>query len=72
MNMEILKRELKLKKETINLEEMKFQISYNNFGHLVLRFFNPEDEKKDTLIVFTAEQTRQIYNFIKNKIQGIW
>jgi len=69
--MEIIERKSKIKKTAID-PESNMQISYNNYGHLVIRFFKPEKESEDTVLVFTASQTREIVRFVKNRIGGVW
>ncbi len=64
--MEIIERTIKTKKRTIDPTKNEIQISYNNFGHLTIRFFERGKEDKDTIIVFTAGQTGQIIRFVRN------
>jgi len=67
--MEVLKRKIKTEKiiNTDN-EDMKMQVSLNSDNHLVIRFYNPEDQNDDVVIVFTSAQTNMIKNFIKYRI----
>ena len=62
--MEIIERKIKATKRVIDPSEHKLQVAYNSFGHLVLRFFEEGKEDEDVIIVFTAEQTREIARFI--------
>ncbi|RLJ08635.1 MAG: hypothetical protein DRP12_00275 [Candidatus Aenigmatarchaeota archaeon] len=69
--MEIIERKSKVKKTVID-PESAIQVSYNSHGHLVIRFFKPDKENEDTVLVFTASQTRAIIRFVKNSIGGLW
>ena len=68
--MEIIKRTATVSKETIEtrptLSTKRMQVSYNNDGHLVLRFFDPNGEREDTLITLDARETWQLLNFVNN------
>ena len=70
VKMEIIKRKSELTKETIEtrpaLSSKRMQVSYNNDGHLVLRFFDPNGEREETLITLDARETRQLLNFVNN------
>jgi len=49
----------------------KVQVSYNDFGHLVLRLWNEDEEHiadevfDEVLIVFNRYETTRIHNFVK-------
>lgn len=46
----------------------KVQVSYNDFGHLVLRLWNEdelEQKGEEILIVFNRYETTRIHNFVK-------
>ena len=68
--MEIIKRTATVSKETIEtrptLSTKRMEVSYNNDGHLVLRFFDPNGEREDTLITLDARETWQLLNFVNN------
>ena len=68
--MEIIRRTATVSKETIEtrptLSTKRMQVSYNNDGHLVLRFFDPNGEREDTLITLDARETWQLLNFVNN------
>ena len=59
-----------MRKETIEtrptFSTKRMQVSYNNDGHLVLRFFDPNGEREDTLITLDARETWQLLNFVNN------
>jgi len=67
--MQIIKRKTKTEIQQFDPVKNKLQVSYNSDGHLVIRISERNEEEKksdeDTLIVFTAAQTRQIVSFIK-------
>ena len=68
--MEIIKRTATVRKETIEtrptFSTKRMQVSYNNDGYLVLRFFDPNGEREDTLITLDARETWQLLNFVNN------
>lgn len=68
--MEIIRRTATVSKETIEtrptLSTKRMQVSYNNDGHLVLRFFDPNGEREETLITLDARETWQLLNFVNN------
>jgi hypothetical protein len=68
--MEIIKRKIQLEKT--QLEYQHFQVSYNDWGHLMLRWFNDTDENKseDFVIVLTHDETRRVIAFIRNVLRG--
>ncbi|WP_324735322.1 hypothetical protein VFC49_09255 [Thermococcus sp. SY098] len=45
----------------------KVQVSYNDFGHLVLRLWYEDEEciGDEVLIVFNRYETTRIHNFVK-------
>lgn len=50
----------------------KVQVSYNSFGHLVLRLWNESEEVKENdevLIVFDKFETGRIYDFVKYNLR---
>lgn len=61
--MEIIKREMKIKKD-IPENIGRMQMSYNSDGHLVLRFFDDSNPNEDTLIVFSFYETRNLIFFL--------
>ena len=63
--MEIIRRKAIVSKETIDTLEsnMVMQVSYNSYGHLVLRFFDPSGANEDTLITLDARETRDLLRF---------
>ena len=63
--MEIIKRKATVSKETISSirGERVMQVSYNNYGHLVLRFFDPNEENEDILIALSGRETRDLLMF---------
>jgi len=62
---EIIKRKIQLEKTQPVYQH--FQVSYNDWGHLMLRWFNDDEENKteDFVIVLTSEETRRVIAFIK-------
>lgn len=66
--MEIIRRKAIVSKETIDTLEsnMVMQVSYNSYGHLVLRFFDPSGANEDTLITLDARETRDLLRFVNN------
>jgi hypothetical protein len=64
--MQIIERKIITKKQTSD-NETKFQISYNNFGHLSFRMF--KNNYADTLIVLTASETEELKKFLR-KLEG--
>ena len=66
--MEIIRRKAIVSKETIDTLEsnMVMQVSYNNYGHLVLRFFDPSGANEDTLITLDVRETRELVRFVNN------
>ena len=63
--MQIIERKMKV---DVNDENRNIQISYNSYGHLVIRFFDDTQPNKDKMIVFTVPETFKIINFIKKMI----
>ena len=66
--MEILKRKLEIDRllsENFSEEYPEFQVSYNSWGHICLRFFNPEKLENDLLIVLTRQQSYHLINFVR-------
>ena len=63
--MEIIRRKAIVSKETIDTLEsnMVMWVSYNSYGHLVLRFFDPSGANEDTLITLDARETRDLLRF---------
>ncbi len=80
--MGVIELEVLERKTTIYTKEEKvydasaidFQVSYNSHGHLVLRWFSKDQTKRksDVIITFTARETREIIEFIKRKLAGVW
>jgi hypothetical protein len=68
--MEIIKRKIQLEKT--QPEYQHFQVSYNDWGHLMLRWFNDDEENKteDFVIVLTSDETRRVIAFIKTVLRG--
>jgi len=66
--MQIIERKIKAE---VTDENRDIQISYNNYGHLVIRFFDDARPDKDRLITFTATETDKIIGFIK-RISGVY
>jgi hypothetical protein len=64
--MEIIQRKIITKKQATEIDT-KFQISYNNFGHLSFRIF--KNNYADTLIVLTASETAALKSFLR-KLEG--
>ena len=66
--MEIIKRKATVSKETISTirGERVMQVSYNSYGHLVLRFFDPSGANEDTLITLDVRETRELVRFVNN------
>ena len=67
--MEILKRKMEINRllsENFLEEYPEFQVSYNSWGHICLRFFNPEKPENDFLIVLTKAQSYHLINFVRS------
>ena len=68
--MEIIRRKAIVSKETFDtwgaMSTKRMQVSYNSYGHLVLRFFDPSGANEDTLITLDARETWQLLNFVNN------
>ncbi len=66
--MEIIRRKAIVSKETFDTLEsnMVMQVSYNSYGHLVLRFFDPSGANEDTLITLDVRETRELVRFVNN------
>ena len=68
VKMEIIKRKSELTKETIDtgtaLSSKRMQVSYNSFGHLVLRFFDPNGGTDEVLITLSTEETNDLFRFM--------
>lgn len=66
--MEIIRRKSEVSKESISTKvgnsTKTMQLSYNSFGHLVLRFFDPNAEGEDILITLDREETQDIFMFM--------
>lgn len=72
--MEILKRKTETAHEI--LIDDYCQIAINDYGHLTIRYFNPNNSKvnakkqitedEDVIIVFEAAVTRKIMRFLRN------
>jgi len=63
---EVIKR--KIKSEILGMDREKYpevQVAYNTWGHLTVRFFNPENQDEDLLIVFDSHTTRLIAGFLR-------
>ena len=76
--MEVIKRKSETEKEHFDTAPygMHMQISYNSYGHLAIRFFGQEEPAKegtsnnrDTLIVFSMPESRDIIRFIQNNVK---
>ena len=66
--MEILRRKLEIDRllsENFSEEYPEFQVSYNSWGHICLRFFHPEKPENDLLIVLTRQQSYHLINFVR-------
>lgn len=63
---EILKRKLKVDEK---FDHRQMQVSYNSFGHLMMRFFDKEKPNEDSIIVFTQMETNRIIQFIKDRLR---
>ncbi len=66
--MEILKRKLEIDRllpKDFSEKYPEFQVSYNSWGHICLRFFNPEKPEQDLLIVLTRQQSYQLASFVR-------
>ena len=45
-----------------------FQVAYNNWGHITLRWFNRDNPDEDVIIVLDAAESNRLIDFIKNVI----
>jgi len=61
--MEMLERKIKL--DRTSFADQKMQVAYNSNGHLTIRAYDENDRSRDTILTFTAEETRAIVRFIK-------
>ena len=68
--MEIIKRKTETDKETIGTggNGNAIQISYNNFGHISLRFFDKNTNNEDVLIVLDFKESMALIDFIHRSI----
>ena len=68
--MEIIRRKAIVSKETFDtwgaMSTKRMQVSYNSYGHLVLRFFDPSGANEDTLITLDVRETRELVRFVNN------
>ena len=68
--MEIIKRTATVSKGTVDIlgtaNTKVMRVSYDSYGHLVLRFFDPICENEDTLITLDARETRELVRFVNN------
>lgn len=48
----------------------KIQISYNNFEHLVIRLWRPQEEGREYLIVLDSYETLRLLQFVMRHIRG--
>ena len=65
--MEVIRRKLTVSKDTIHtgvLSTNVMQVSYNSFGHLVLRFFDPNEGNEDVLVVLDTKETYELFQFV--------
>ena len=61
----------KSKKTNINSAIKNIQVSYNSWGHLVVRILQNENPNEDTLIVFNQRVSGEIIDFSRNNIRDI-
>ena len=68
--MEIIRRKAIVSKETFDtsgaMSTNVMQVSYNSYGHIVLRFFDPSGENEDTLITLDVRETRELVRFVNS------
>jgi hypothetical protein len=68
--MEVFEREAK-RRYVVDKEKYKgFQVSLNSYNHLMFRWFDPNEQDKDVVIVLDSTETNLVFNFI-NKIISI-
>lgn len=60
--MQVMKRTVMSTTETLN-QDYNAQISYNSDGRLAVRYKNPCDREKDTLIVFDNSTSEKMIKF---------
>jgi len=66
--MEFMKREIK--KELIHqippTIDYEFQVSYNSYGHLVLRWTKTGEPDKDIVLVLSSGETNKLLGFLRS------
>jgi hypothetical protein len=68
--MEVFEREAK-RRYVVDKEKYRgFQVSLNSYNHLMFRWFDPNDQDKDVVIVLDSTETNLVFNYI-NKIISI-
>ena len=65
MSLEIIERKTEANKQII--DRPFSQISLNDWGHLVIRFFG--DDNKEQLVVFDKFTTNSLFRFVEQLIQ---
>ena len=67
---EIIKR--RFEKEVIKVPEEfdEFQVSYNNWGHITLRWFKEKDQDNDFVVVLSERESSTLIRFIGNLFRG--
>lgn len=68
MGAQIIKRTISETPEIVNVNGSRVQISYNSDGHIVVRYYNSQNN--DTLIVFDKFTSDIICNFILENIKA--
>ena len=69
--MDMQEREITSKTKTItdilgcNRLDLGFEVYYNNYGHLVLRWYNMANENKDFVISLDPNETLKVITLIK-------
>lgn len=68
---EIIRRKAIGEKETFNsYDGFKIQASYNSYGHVTLRFYNPEKaDDSEILIVLDSSESYNLITFLKRIMQ---
>lgn len=69
---EIIKREEGAMSEKEDIRGWNMQVSYNDWGHLVVRVIHSNTPMADTLVVFDKSTSERIIEFAKRlRIDGI-
>jgi len=69
---QVLLRRAEVKIETdTKAEGHEFQVSLNNWGHLVFRWFKKDKPDEDIVIVLSREETTATVVFLSRLLEGL-